>query len=638
MENVEESTEIVVEPVGYTDFEPTKIHESPKRKVIPVPELPFEKFSGIDRLNNPFETVGDILETKEWEEIYSNYYEFDEMQKEIRINETMAELEEYTIEQQMEEFRKCAENFAYFCTKFVKIAHPIFGPINFFPYIYQKRVIEFYGHHRFNILSKFRQAGLTTVSVIWATWRCLFKSGQRIMVVSKTDREAISAGEVVKTCVDGLPSWLRPETDKFNEHEKQFKDTNSVLWSHTVEAARGKAITILIIDEAAFVKDMEKHWKALYPVISTGGSCEVISTVNGMGNWYQHTYYEAVDAKNPFNVIELDYWEHPLYNDPKWIEDTRANLGEKGWQQEVERSFLDSGNTWMKGSVIIDLVDATKESIPVRMLFDKWKNAGGERRNEWDQGALWIWREPIDGREYILAADCAEGVGDVGDNNGFHIFDALTLDQVAEFCSNTVPPHIYAGIINEIGYYYNTALVVIENVNHGVAVLTLLENDMGYPNLYSDEKSLGIKPNKMIRQLCLQSLQQKLMTKTVGIRSKRFAQELNTFVVNPRTKKAEAQSGKHDDLIISAAMGLYVRDLQSRDMPTIGPAGIKELVQKFKTDQFEEIRREIVNGSEDDWLNTIIRQNERETSIDEMFTNSDMFKRKADKLLKEFGF
>jgi phage FluMu gp28-like protein len=53
----------------------------------------------------------------------------------------------------------------------------------------------------------------------------------------------------------------------------------------------------LIIDEAAFIEKMDDHWKAMYPTLSTGGNCIAISTVNGIGNWYEETYTKAQDKK-----------------------------------------------------------------------------------------------------------------------------------------------------------------------------------------------------------------------------------------------------------------------------------------------------------------------------------------------------
>lgn len=611
-----------------------KIYMSVPKKKIPVPEEPFEKW------HKKFKTFREMMNEDEWNEVFSNYYSFEDHEKDIRIDEEVEDMNEYTQHQQIQEIIRCTNSFTYFCIKYAKVNHPIFGLINFIPYNYQRRVIECYDTHRFNILSKFRQGGLTTISVAWAVWRCMFKTGQRIMVVSKTDREAIAAGEVAKTILEHLPTWLQPLMDKCNEHEKQFKETSSVLWFYTVEAARGKAITILIIDEAAFIADMHKHWKALYPVISTGGSVEVISTVNGMGNWYYDIYTEAEGGKNPFNIVELDYWEHPKYNDPKWIKDTYEALGEKGWKQEIERSFLGSGDTWINSLVIKDIVEFTRDNLPIRQSFSKWKSQGTERRINWDEGALWIWREPIEDHEYIVGVDCAEGVGETGDNSCFQIIDQVTLEQVAEFYSNTIPPHIFAQIINEIGYFYNTALIVVENANQGVAVCSSLQHDLAYENLYyedSKQNTPGIKQGKTKRALLLQALQQRLLNGTVKINSLRFANELNTFIFNPNTKKAEAQKGKHDDAILSMAICLYVRDAQLRNIP-VGAEVPEEMMHIYRSEIYEEIKQEIMKDAPEKWLNDedddmlplLIDRDENSVGFS--------FRRKYDALLREFGW
>lgn len=610
------------------------IYMSVPKKKIPVPEMAFEEWY------KQFKNYEEMMDTDEWREIYSNYYSFEDSEKEIEINEEVADMNEYTQHRQIQEIIRCTNSFAYFCIKYAKVNHPIHGVINFIPYNYQRRVIDCYDKHRFNILSKFRQGGLTTISVAWAVWRCMFKTGQRVMVVSKTDREAIAAGEVAKTILEYLPGWLKPLMDKCNEHEKQFKETSSTLWFFTVEAARGKAITILIIDEAAFIQDMHKHWKALYPVISTGGSVEVISTVNGMGNWYYDIYTEAEGGKNPFNIVELDYWEHPKYNDPKWIKDTYEALGDKGWKQEIERSFLGSGDTWINSLVIKDIVEFTRDNFPIRQAFSKWKSQGTERRINWDEGALWIWREPIEDHEYIIGVDCAEGVGETGDNSSFEIIDQVTLEQVAEFYSNTIPPHIFAQIINEMGYFYNTALVAVENANQGVAVCSALQHDLAYENLYyedSKQNTPGIKQGKTKRALLLQALQQRLLNGTVKINSLRFANELNTFIFNPNTKKAEAQRGKHDDAIMSMGICLYVRDAQLRNIP-VGAEVPEEMMNIYRNEVYDEIKQEIMKDAPEKWLNDD-DDNELPLLIDRDENSIGFsFRRKHDHLLKEFGW
>src|SRR6185295_7212982 len=142
-----------------------------------------------------------------------------------------------------------------------------------------------------------------------------------------------------------LPSWLKPDMGKNNDHEKEFSDTNSIIYFFSPKAARSMSLTYLIVDEAAFITKMEDLWAGLLPTLSTGGACIVISTVNGIGNWYEETYHRAVDKKNPFHVIEIDYIEHPDYCKPDFAKKMREALGDKKWLQEFERSFLGTGET-----------------------------------------------------------------------------------------------------------------------------------------------------------------------------------------------------------------------------------------------------------------------------------------------------
>ena len=607
-----------------------------KKKEVAVPKDKFDLFY------KEFEYVEDIVETDEWKEIYSNYYDFDKSELGIKINESEYDIESYDSEKQISEIIKCVNSFSYFCHKYVRINHPIHGLIPFKLYAYQKRVIDEYTSNRFNILSKFRQGGLTTTSVLWSMWRCLFQVDQQIMVMSKTDREAIAAGEIVKRALEHLPEWLMCRMGKNNDHEKEFKSTGSRLSFYTPEAARGKSCTLLIIDEAAFIPYMEKHWKSMYPVIATGGACCVVSTVNGLGNWYEEIYHEAENNKNPFNVIDLDFWEHPEYNDPEWVKSTRANLGEKGWQQEVLRSFLGSGETYISPNIIAKLDKETRDRRPLRALFEKWTGVGRDKDEVLGIGAFWVFQEPIEGHEYIIGVDCAEGVGEGGDHSVFQVLDQATLEQVAEFYSNTVPPHEFSQILNETGYLYNTALIVVENLGIGSAIINSLIHDLSYENMFyggnrGKQQQPGIKTNKSNRPVILETLQNRLINNVLKINSHRFVDELKTFIFNATRKAAEAQKGKHDDAIMALSFAIHVRDLQMRDIP-IGADVPAEMIHIFKSEVYEEIRQEVKRGAPEDWLS-----DEDEEPI--FIPNDDVLSpvlfdinRPKDRLLKEFGW
>jgi hypothetical protein len=590
------------------------------------PTEPFEDFYF------KFRNTKEMIEHPEWDEIYSTYYELDPYEIGIPVGEKVEDLNSFPAEKQIEEVIKCAKSFFYFCHRYVKILHPKFGTIPFVLYKYQRRVIKEYESKRFNMISKFRQGGLSTVTVLWGLWKCMFQKDQQIYFLSKTDREALAAGDIARRAMDNFPYWMYDKNNAdITKHEKSFNDVGSKICFYTPEAARGKSATYIMIDEAAFIEKMDEHWKAMYPVIATGGHIEIISTVNGLGNWYEETYHEAQAGRNFFNIIDLDYWEHPVYANPEWAAAMRANLGEKGWQQEVLRDFLGSGDTYISSNVISQYDRGARSTVPVRTAFSKWTNES-QQKQQWDDGALWIWKEPMVGHEYIIGADCAEGVGKDGDNSCFQIIDAVSLEQVAEFYSNLVPPNVFAQIINQIGIYYNTATVVVENNSVGGAVLNSLSNDMGYEALYYESRKsstkLGIKMGPSNRPIFLEAMQNRLMNGTVRINSHRLVNELKTFIYSPQKKRAEAIKGKHDDAIMALCLALYVRDERIRGLPLDIEYAEQSILAKNRP--VDDIKKEILEGGVSDWFE--IRSGE------DSFAEDKQDSRKNSPILKEFGW
>lgn len=544
----------------------------------------------------------------------------------------------------MAEISKCVDDFGYFARKWIKITHPKRGLIPFIMYEYQERMVRDYEQYRFNFISKFRQGGATTTTVLWAMWRCLFKLDQKILVVSIGDREAIGAGKMVKNALENLPDWLQPDMSKNNDHEKEFADTNSSINFQSPKSVRSMSLTLLIVDEAAFIQNMEVLWAGMMPALSAGGSCVVISTVNGIGNWYEEMYHKSVDGKTDFHVIDIDYTEHPDYSQPDFAPKMRANLGEKRWLQEFERSFLGTGNTYIEAAKLSELDKQTRHNEPVRRLFPEWDATKEEDKEdatckeEYVGGALWIWKEPEPGREYILAADVADGVGEDGDFSAFHIIDVRDCEQVAEFYSNQVPPHIFAHIISQMGIYYNTAHCIVES-NFGMSVLSRLQHNLFYENLYYDNnEKAGLRIGPQNRNMILESLQYCVNANILKIQSRRLVRELKTFIFSRVKKRAEAQKGKHDDLVMALALALFIREEQVRRVPVMAETIADNLNEAFETNLYDRIKKAILEDAPRDYLSVdddyTRFKDEKEVLPGVIFG----VKRPYDKLLKEFGW
>lgn len=584
---------------------------------------------------NKFRTLKQYYEN----EYDKQFYELNKYQLLIDPDETLDQINQYNQQKQEEEIYKCTQSFSYFCHKYIRILHPTKGLVPFVIFKYQDRVINDYENNRFNIISKFRQGGLTTVTLLYCLHKCLFTLDYSTMLISKSDREAVEAGYIVDRAVEYLPEWLAPKKDgKWNDHLKQITETGGSMRFFSPEASRGKSVAFICLDEAAFIDDMDKHWKAMYPVLATGGRCAIVSTVNGTANYYYEMYMGAKEGRNKFHIIDIDFDEHPFYNskkNPEWAEEQRAQLGEKGFLQEILRVFLGSGDTYIPGSELARLDQELKTVMPKRKLFAKYQNKDANDDptiTDEFKGAFWVWAEPVSGHEYVFGVDCSEGVG--ADNSCIQVIDITKNEQVAEFYSNNITPYEFAQVVYELALFYNNALLVVEEASAGLSVINTLQNELYYENFYfnnitSKTPRAGIRTTVNSRPLILTAFQTTILQKTIKINSIRMLNEMKTFEYNANSKKPEAHKGKHDDAIMAFAIAVYVMNSQGKNLP----AGYEDGRKIRNTTLIHDIKSELSENKN----NLMIDFNKSEDKNKEMQEMIDLYRPKHS-LLKEFGW
>lgn len=278
-----------------------------------------------------------------------------------------------------EELIKCKNSFEYFAEKHIQIAHPIKGIIPFELYQCQKNLINDYEKYKYNIGIKFRQGGFTTLTIIYLLWKCMFVEKKTALICARTNYEAEHIGRIVNAVTDKMPEWLKPK-GSFRKREKIFTTTNSRMLFMYPGSARGMHVDYLFIDEAAFIPGLEESWKAMYPMIASGGNCIVLSTTNGIGNWFEMTFHNALSKKNNFHACNLSYKDHPVYQDEGYVERIRKNLGEEGFQQEIVGAFIGDINIDSKLCLMAESLAAT---LTNQELSDKLKKIA---KTEWLTG------------------------------------------------------------------------------------------------------------------------------------------------------------------------------------------------------------------------------------------------------------
>ncbi len=460
-----------------------------------------------------------------------------------------------TKKEMMAEVLRAGKDPVYFSNTYAKISHPLHGLIPFEMYKFQEDVIRDFKKHRFNIILKARQLGISTTVASYVCWLMLFHRDKNILVVATKLSTAANLVKKAKAIYKNLPPWLRIATIAIdNRNSFELSNGSQVKASSTSgDAGRSEALSLLVVDEAAIVEGLDEMWAGLYPTLSTGGTCIALSTPYGVGNWFHKNYIEAEEGKNDFNPVKLPWDVHPD-RDGEWFKKETRNMSKREIAQELECNFNASGETVVHGDDLKRILENVQDPA-YRTGFD---------RN------YWIWKKPEDGRQYLAIADVARGDG--SDYSVCQVIDLETMEQVAEY-QGKITPDMFAPLLASIGAEYNDSLLVIENNSLGIGVLSRLQ-ELQYPNLYFSIRSTheyidqatseaiggvaGFTMSMKTRPLVISKFEEFVRNKLITINSQRLANEIKTFIWH--NGRPQGMRGYNDDLVIATSIGCWVRD------------------------------------------------------------------------------
>lgn len=466
------------------------------------------------------------------------------------------------------EYAKCASDALYFIKKHVKIQHPIRGtiPFNLFPF--QEDTLGKFQTNPKSIVLKSRQMGISTLIAAYTLWMMLFQDDKNILIISIKQETAKEIVSKVRFANDHLPSYLKRRCIEDNRLSLKFSNGSKVLaTSSSGDAARSFALSLLIIDEAAFIDDIEDIWTSAFPTLSTGGRAIILSTPNGVGNFFHRMWVKAESKENEFIPIKLPWDLHPERNEAWRKEQNKAYKSDKEAAQELDCDFLTSGNSVVDLEIILEYRKNKSKEPRYRAGFDS---------------NLWVWKDwdYNPNTQFIVSADVARGDG--ADYSACQVFDIETLTQHAEY-KGQLGPKEYGNMLVEICTKYNDALLVVENLSVGFATIQQII-DREYGNLfysspdlvyvdtmrqmtnkyYSAEKKMGpgFTTTSKTRPLIIGKMANYFREGTVNVFSTRLLDELMVFIWDKG--KAQASQGYNDDLVMSLSFLLWVRDMSLR--------------------------------------------------------------------------
>lgn len=501
-----------------------------------------------------------------------------------------------------EEWIKCASDPVYFINSYAYAFNAVKSKVDRIEcFEYQETLLEAYLKHKWNIILKSRQTGISVITAAYVAWKMIFGIDENILVIANSLDGAKRFLDHVKKIISLLPEELHTIDNEITSSQtvleigsKDGNFKNRIKASAAgPQAGRGESPTLLILDEWAFVQWDSDIWMSVAVSLSmTGGDCIVISTPNGTGNKYHQFWVEAESGRSAFNPIKIHWTENPVaakglhwkydykgrrYPTSPWYEEQKQKLNFDPVKiaQELDLSFLGSKLLALE----IEDIDKARDNLEERGVQPIcYFNPMPEQDyfTKMDNG-FHIFKMPVKGKSYILAADVAyKGV----DKSTIQILDVETAEQVAEY-QGKVDPDRFAYFINKVALFYNEAYVVVEANNHGYVTCFELRNKLKYKKLFHS-KSLkdlyvqqydfdvnegdsipGFQTTVATRPSVVNSIRIALRDRVI-INSRRLISEMETFIIDKNGKEV-AESGYHDDLIMAYGIALYIRETEYKN-------------------------------------------------------------------------
>ena len=505
------------------------------------------------------------------------------------------------------------------------------------------------------IILKARQLGFSTLTEGLIFHACATRKNTNALIVTHREDATANLFRMSKLFYDELPGPIRPMLKASNAQELIFENPTrsakekaerpglrSRLRCATAGGkgiGRSDTLQCVHLSEYAFWPEGPDGKAAtltgiLQAVPAMPGTMVVIeSTANGYED-FKERWDAAVAGENDFEAVFFAWYENPEYAmepapgtewDPEERELmdryslTAAQMTWRRWcianncggdldmfRQEYpanpDEAFLHSGTGVFDNEQVILQREMARE--PIRRGDFVWEDneerAVGDagpytwKFDENETGAVRIWKEPEEGHPYVLGGDTA---GEGSDWFTAIVIDNSTGEQVATLRRQYSEPE-YVRQIYALGRYYNDALAGIETNFSTYPVMKLQE--LGYPNQYAREredtytrqvkKSYGFRTDRQTRPRAIANLVEVFGNHPRWFRDSDLLGEMLTFCYN-EDHRPEALAGKHDDLVMAAAITYAIRHQQSMTVQEKVEPPREKLIDKLERQQRRGRRR-----------------------------------------------
>ena len=481
------------------------------------------------------------------------------------------------------------------------------------------------------IILKARQLGFSTLTEGLIFHACATRKNVNALIVAHREDATANLFRMSKLFYDELPAPVKPMLRASNAQELVFENPSKLRSEREARPGlrsrircataggrgigRSDTLQCVHLSEYAFWPDGADGKAStlagiLQAVPSLPGTMVVIeSTANGFED-FKERWDAAVAGENDFEPVFFAWFENPDYSmsvvpGTEWTPEERdlkaayqltdEQLQWRRWcianncggsldmfRQEYPASpgeaFLHSGTGVFDNEQIV----LRLERLPSPAGRGEFTDGEWTER---ETGAITLYELPKEGVPYVLGGDTA--------GEGSDYFTAIVIDNVtgriaAKLRQKYSEPE-YVRQIYALGRFYNDALVAIETNFSTYPVMKLLE--LGYPNQYSREredtytrqmrKSYGFRTDRQSRPRAIANLVEVFSSHPEWFTDRELLEEMLTFCYN-EDHRPEALAGKHDDLVMGAAITYAVRHQQRMTVLTEPEKPREKLIDQMK--------------------------------------------------------
>ena len=481
------------------------------------------------------------------------------------------------------------------------------------------------------IILKARQLGFSTLTEGLIFHACATRKNVNALIVAHREDATANLFRMSKLFYDELPAPVKPMLRASNAQELVFENPSKLRSEREARPGlrsrircataggrgigRSDTLQCVHLSEYAFWPDGADGKAStlagiLQAVPSLPGTMVVIeSTANGFED-FKERWDAAVAGENDFEPVFFAWFENPDYSMPvvpgtEWTPEERdlkaayrltdEQLQWRRWcianncggsldmfRQEYPSSpgeaFLHSGTGVFDNEQIV----LRLERLPSPAGRGEFTDGEWTER---ETGAITLYELPEEGVPYVLGGDTA--------GEGSDYFTAIVIDNVsgriaAKLRQKYSEPE-YVRQIYALGRFYNDALVAIETNFSTYPVMKLQE--MEYPNQYSREredtytqqmrKSYGFRTDRQSRPRAIANLVEVFSSHPEWFTDRELLEEMLTFCYN-EDHRPEALAGKHDDLVMGAAITYAVRHQQRMTVLTEPEKPRDKLIDQMK--------------------------------------------------------